>query len=97
MHCACVLTKVLNCHDQLHLRRKVHVCTGSKQVGQTSACGNTFVERLSLHLILLIKCTDVPAVILKQLYRLLHYTVQSAAWSCKWPVYKWPTRVHYMS
>ena len=70
-----------NDHDQdtqFHLRRKVHVRTGSKQVGQTSACGNAFVETFSLLSILHMKCTDVHAVTSKQLYRLLHYTVQTA-------------------
>ena len=69
-----------NDHDQFHLRRKVHVRTGSKQGGQTSARGNTFVERLSLLTILHMKCTDVYTVTSKQLYRLrTSLTVQSAA------------------
>ena len=47
-------------------------------------------QRLSLLSILLMKCTDVHAVTSEQLYRLLHYTVQTTARPSKWPVYKWP-------
>ena len=46
--------------------------------------------RLSLLSILLMKYTDVHAVTSEQLYRLLHYTVQTTARPSKWPVYKWP-------
>ena len=85
-----------NDHDQdtqFHHRRKVHVRTGSKQGGQTSARGNTFVERLSLLSILHMKCTDVHAVTSTQLYRLyvLCYSAVSSS------AYKLPTKLHYMS
>ena len=87
-----------NDHDHyqdthFHLRRKVHVRTGSKQVGETSARGNTFVERLSLLSILHMKCTDVHAVTSTQLYRLyvLCYSAVSSS------AYKLPIKLHYMS
>ena len=96
MHCACVPTKERNDHDQdtqFHHRRKVHVRTGSKQVGETSAWGHTLVERLSLLSILHMKCTDVHAVTSTQLYRLyiLCYSAVSSS------AYKLPTKLHYMS
>ena len=67
------------------------VLVGSHACSSCSALDMWLVSpRLSLLSILQMKCTDVHAVTSKQLYRLLHYTVQTAAWPCKWPVYKWP-------
>ena len=58
--------------QSVHLRRKVHVCTASGQVRQTSE--ETHCGKISLLSILYMTCTDVNAVTSKQLYRLLHYS-----------------------
>ena len=82
--------------DVWSLRNTMHACTFS--TGRPcSSCSALAVDvavvsqRLSLLSILQMKCTDVHTVTSKQLYRLLPHSAVSSS------VYKWPTKVHYMS
>ena len=61
-------------NNQFHLSGKcMYVQAGQADKVERQHCRNTFTAS-----IIQMKCTDVYTVTSKQLYRLLHYTVQSA-------------------